>query len=198
MDIYMIRHGMTKGNQEHRYVGSTEEELLPEAKRQLRKKKLPPVERVYASPRKRCLESAALLYPEQEPIVVEALAECDFGEFEYCNYEELNGNPDYQRFIDSEGRSGFPGGEDREQFQSRCLCGFQEILQKEAAHRAEDGAGIALVVHGGTIMAILDALANPHREYYSWQVKNGQGYAASLVWEADGSSCSLERVWLIE
>ena len=31
MRIYLIRHGVTKGNLEHRYVGSTEEVLLPEA-----------------------------------------------------------------------------------------------------------------------------------------------------------------------
>ena len=28
--IVLIRHGMTQGNQEHRYVGTTEEGLLPE------------------------------------------------------------------------------------------------------------------------------------------------------------------------
>lgn len=31
MRVYLIRHGVTKGNLEHRYVGSTEEVLLPEA-----------------------------------------------------------------------------------------------------------------------------------------------------------------------
>ena len=28
--IVLIRHGMTQGNQEHRYVGTTDEGLLPE------------------------------------------------------------------------------------------------------------------------------------------------------------------------
>lgn len=38
---------------------------------------------------------------------VEDFQEMDFGEFEYRNYQELAGNPDYQRFIDSGGRQDF-------------------------------------------------------------------------------------------
>ena len=35
---------------------------------------------------------------------------------------------------------------------------------------------VALIVHGGTIMAILDKYSSPHEDFYNWQVKNGQGY----------------------
>ena len=35
MKLWLIRHGMTKGNQEHRYVGTTDEDLLPEEKERL-------------------------------------------------------------------------------------------------------------------------------------------------------------------
>ena len=38
MKLWLIRHGMTKGNQEHRYVGATDEGLLPEEKERLRAK----------------------------------------------------------------------------------------------------------------------------------------------------------------
>lgn len=34
--IVLIRHGMTQGNQEHRYVGTTDEGLLPESVEDLR------------------------------------------------------------------------------------------------------------------------------------------------------------------
>lgn len=196
MKIYFIRHGMTKGNREHRYVGSTEEELLPEAEEELALKRLPSVGRLYSSPRKRCLQSAAILYPKQTPVIIEELAECDFGIFEYRNYEELNGNPDYQRFIDTMGKCGFPDGEDREVFQKRCLQGFQKILFRE--RKLADGQDIALVVHGGTIMAILDVLAEPHRDYYDWQVKNGEGYVAEVVWGDEKQISSLARVEVIK
>lgn len=34
--IVLIRHGMTQGNQEHRYVGTTDEGMLPESVEELR------------------------------------------------------------------------------------------------------------------------------------------------------------------
>lgn len=184
MKIYMIRHGMTKGNQEHRYVGRTDESLLPEAAAVLKERNLPPIERLYTSPRKRCLETASILYPKNQAVVVEDFAECDFGEFEYHNYKELNGNKEYQRFIDSMGKSGFPGGEDRDTFQRRCMRGFYEMMAWERQHGKEEDE-IALVVHGGTIMSILDACSVPHRDYYDWQVKNGEGFEAEVCWEED-------------
>lgn len=214
MKIYLIRHGETKGNRERRYVGRTDEGLLPEGIQALKEKKMPQVERVYASPLRRCRQTAQILFPKQEPVLIEDLRECDFGEFEYKNYAELNGNLDYQRFIDTMGGSGFPGGESMKNFQERCVRGFYEVMRREAARqeepkpdglrqeepkpdepgqeeqrrqtRAEEGADIAFVVHGGTIMAILDRFADPHRDYYEWQAKNGCGYAATVSWKADG------------
>jgi len=171
----MIRHGATKGNLEHRYVGSTDEELLPEARVLLEGYEMPPADILCVSPLKRCLQTAEILYPGSPLIVVEEFRECDFGEFEYRNYQELNGNPDYRRFIDSEGRSGFPGGEDRDTFQKRCVEGFVRILQG-----IPDSAAVALVVHGGTIMALLDALADSAKTYYDWQIGNGEGFAMQV------------------
>ncbi|RKI37161.1 histidine phosphatase family protein [bacterium D16-51] len=210
MKVYMIRHGATKGNKEHRYVGVTDEPLLQESKQLLEKKQMPPVARVYASPRKRCLETAAILYPGCRPIIKESLAECDFGEFEYCNYEELNGNPYYQEFIDSMGRSGFPQGEDRDSFQKRVVKVFSEIIEEEKQYQNED---IAFVVHGGTIMAVLDFYygiygrqaenccqddhgreMNGGAEFYKWQVKNGEGYMFYVIWEKERDGFLLENL----
>ena len=84
----------------------------------------PAAELVYVSPMKRCRETASLIYPtltqREEPL----LRECDFGDFENKNYLELNGNPDYQAWVDSGGTLPFPGGESREAFQERCREGF--------------------------------------------------------------------------
>lgn len=187
MKLYMIRHGATKGNREKRYVGSTDESLLEDAAAKLRGKKLPPVEEVYVSPLKRCRETAAILYPAHRQIVVEDFRECDFGAFEYKNYEELNGDPDYQRFIDSMGRTAFPGGEDRNAFQKRCVAAFQSILAKK---RNRD---IALVVHGGTIMALLDWYSHPHQDYFSWQTGNGSGFVTEVEWDRETGDIRLTK-----
>lgn len=205
MRIYLIRHGMTAGNREHRYVGSTDEKLLEDAKESLREKQLEwsflqEVDQVCVSPMLRCVQTAELLFPGREFVHVSDFRECDFGRFEYKDYEELNGDADYQRFIDTMGRSGFPEGESRESFQKRCVQGFYDVMdgiwnEKRIDKEWQDGeisainrkmkdSSLALVVHGGTIMAILDALAVPHRDYYDWQIGNGEGFVAEeLLWE---------------
>lgn len=187
MQLLLIRHGATKGNREGRYVGSTDEELLGEAVVKLQKQRnrnhvlLSQVEMVAVSPMKRCRHTADLLFPGVRQLVVEAFRECNFGEFEYRNFQELNGNPAYQRFIDTFGKSGFPGGEDRETFQRRCVAGFEKIMPQLENLAGGRNNPIALVVHGGTIMALLDWYSSPHEDYYDWQADNGMGYLAEVV-----------------
>lgn len=169
MRIDWIRHGEVPGNREGRYVGVTEESLTPEGVRAARALHPAQPEMVFTSPRLRCRETAELLYPGVEALVIDELSECDFGAFEYRNYRELQGNPAYQAWIDSGGRIAFPGGEDRAQFQERCLAGFRRVVEILTEHGASHAA---LVVHGGTIMAVLDRLSCPHRDYYEWQCGN--------------------------
>ena len=76
LKLYMIRHGKTYGNTQGRYIGTTDEPLLPEEAADLKKYDLGSVDRVYASPRKRCRETAEILYPGQEITLVEEFAEC--------------------------------------------------------------------------------------------------------------------------
>ena len=167
----LIRHGLTRGNLEGRYIGCrTDEGLCPEGIEALKKKTFPPVGRVYASPMKRCLETAAILYPGIPAEIVPAFRECDFGVFENHNYAELNGRADYQAWIDSGGEMPFPGGESRKEFSLRCLNAFEELRERETK---EDRA---LIVHGGTVMAIMEAFARPSAGYYDFQIKNGQGW----------------------
>lgn len=176
MKVYLIRHGMTKGNKEGRYVGHTDEELSKEGKDKLTTPfpySSPQI--IYASPLKRCLMTAEILYPNVPIRMTEDLKECDFGEFEYKNYSELNGNPDYQRFIDEGGECGFPGGEDKSTFCRRICKAFVEVMEEAVRKNYEE---IAFVVHGGTIMAILETFGIPKSSYYSWQVSNGKGFLA--------------------
>lgn len=205
--IYMIRHGATKGNLEKRYVGSTDEELLPESVEALEnmRGKIPPAKQVYISPMKRCRQTAQQLYPGISPRVIEDFRECEFGEFEYCNYTELNGHPAYQKFIDTMGRSGFPGGENRSQFQHRCVNAFRKLVSQwhqdgmksailRDAQNSRNDISAAFVVHGGTIMALLDAFSLPHRDYYDWQTGNGKGYAMELGGDVSSGRIVLENI----
>lgn len=200
MQLLLIRHGATKGNREGRYVGSTDEELLDEEVVKLQKQRdrnhtlLSQVEMVAVSPMKRCRQTADLLFPGVRQLVVEAFRECNFGEFEYRNYRELNGNPAYQRFIDTLGKSGFPGGEDRETFQKRCVAGFEKIMPELENMAGGRNNTIALSVHGGTIMALLDWYSSPHGDYYDWQTDNGMGYLTGVVRNPESGSWELVEI----
>lgn len=191
IDFYIIRHGMTPANEEHRYLGRTDESLSQQGIRQLRAavwSTLVSPEFVLVSPMRRCRESAKLLFVNVPMLVIPEWREMDFGEFEGKNYEELNGNPRYQSWIDSGGRTAFPGGESRDEFAERVVAGMEKAVgylhnQLEQKACARCGAGgsmcVAAVVHGGTIMALLDHYGEG--DYYDYQVTNGKGFRCHLT-----------------
>lgn len=184
MRVYLIRHSMTKGNKEKRYIGTTDESLCLEGIQLLEERKgmYPEVTYVYVSPMKRCVQTAEIIYPKMMKAGAyscnEKLRECDFGLFENHNYIELSGCPEYQAWIDSGGKLPFPEGESREAFIRRTLEGFREVVRDAQAHDRET---IAVVAHGGTIMSIMERYAvkedgTPAGSYYDYQIKNGEGY----------------------
>ena len=81
MLIYLIRHGATRYNEEHRYQGLTDVPLSPAGRAALRQADFSP-EVVYVSPLSRARETAAILFPTAEQIVVPGFREMDFGVFE--------------------------------------------------------------------------------------------------------------------
>lgn len=182
MEIVLIRHGKTPGNLRGAYVGRTDEPLCEEGKAALSGRELPSVELVFSSPMKRCVETAALLYPGQTPMVIDELKECDFGRFEMYTWQELSGDPEYKAWIDSGGMAPFPEGESHETFEKRCCEGFSEVYRlckEKGCQRA------AIVAHGGTIMALLDAWSEPHKDYFDWQIKNGEYLIVNCIENRD-------------
>ncbi len=181
MELYFVRHGKTAGNRDGRYVGRTDEPLLPESLEYLAGTRMPAVELVVSSPMLRCRQTAQALYPDVPLRIEEDLREMDFGAFEYKNYAELNGNPAYQAFIDSGGTYDFPGGEPVRAFKERCRRGFLRAVWEAETIGIR---AMALCVHGGTIMAILEAFGEPQRGYFDWQIKNGECIQGQ--WTGDG------------
>lgn len=177
MRLYLIRHGMTFGNTLGRYIGTTDEPLTEDGRAALEQLSYPGTELLFTSPLLRCRETAEILFPEMEPEIVKGFAECDFGAFENKNYKELDGNGDYQRWIDSNGTLPFPGGESPEAFRKRCVEAFDAVMD---ICRKKKAGSAACVVHGGTIMSILAEYAVPGEEFYHWQVRNGEGYVCTV------------------
>lgn len=166
MKVLMIRHGFTKSNLEKRYLGKKDESLCNDGVLALNSLSYPKIGMLYVSPLARCRQTAELLFPWREKIICKELQECDFGDFEGKNFEELNGDPAYQGWIESGGRSCFPNGENPKHFRERCVYAFENLLM---AHQE-----FTIVAHGGTLMAIMEHVAGSC--FYNWGVENGRGY----------------------
>ena len=181
--ITWIRHGMTRANEEHRYLGKTDEPLSEKGIRFLQEKKKKSFfnapEFLYASPMKRCVQTAEILF-RRKPVLIPEWKEMDFGQFEGKNYEELKDNPDYQKWIDSNGTLPFPNGESQESFRKRSTTGFKRCIEQCLKEEINE---VAFVVHGGTIMSVLSSLATKEKDYFCWQVKNAEGFLVEVTKE---------------
>lgn len=178
----LLRHGKTLGNSQGRYIGYTDESLSDEGIKEIIESSKsisfkPSL--VYTSGMKRCRETMNLIWPEVECREIEELREIDFGLFEGKNYRDLQGNPDYQSWIDSNGELPFPRGESREAFIERVMKGFSKALEECKKDSEGTKTNIGLIVHGGTIMAIMSSLFSGN--YFDYQVKNGRGY--EVTWD---------------
>lgn len=197
LEVLLLRHGQTQGNLEKRYIGKTDEPLLMEdteriqkvssLQKRLKQENLVRPQKLFVSPMLRCRQTAELLFPGQEQVVIDKLREMDFGRFEAKNYMELSADPAYQAWIDSGGRLPFPEGEDRECFIKRTMEGFRQMTEQAWQ---ENCGQIAAVVHGGSIMAILSGLLQD--DYYAYQVPNLAGYA--FCYEGAGKIQAVRRI----
>ena len=191
--LLLLRHGETQGNREHRYLGRTDEPLCASGIETLlsyqEQNRYPAVQYLFVSPMKRCLETAEILYPGLCPVVVSEWREMDFGRFEYQNYEDLKNDIQYQAWIDSGGELDFPEGESREDFILRCELGFSrmcETLRRMTAETMEKTVSVGVIVHGGTIMALLSSYGR--KSYFDCQRATGRGYLCRMKgWKKDAS-----------
>lgn len=172
MRIILIRHFMTKGNLDKRYIGRSDEPLLEnEARKRI---DYPAAELIFSSPMKRCVQTARIIYGQECDLKInDSLIETDFGNFEGKNYEELKDDPEYRKFIDSSGSGQFPNGESAENFRKRCCEGFLQIIDETGKQKV---LGAAIICHGGTIMSIMAKFDSEKKDFYSYMVKNGCGY----------------------
>ncbi|MCR5719609.1 MAG: histidine phosphatase family protein [Lachnospiraceae bacterium] len=178
--IILIRHGKTKGNLLHKYIGQkSDESLCSEGIEEIKNQKAlirsyftkEPV--IISSPLKRCRETASLLFDKEPDGILDELKEIDFGVFEGKDYKELSGKDYYQKWIDSNGRTPIPMGEDRESFTERSYNGFLKALLY-----SQGDTHVCIICHGGNIMSVMMKLTG--RDYYDFHVKNLEGYVLEI------------------
>ncbi|MCR5283578.1 MAG: histidine phosphatase family protein [Lachnospiraceae bacterium] len=185
--VYLIRHGQTRGNAEKRFIGRrTDDPLSEEGKLAAQDEKQRWTEalskgplRVCVSPMQRAKQTAHILFADAEAAQIEELSEMDFGIFEGKNHQELDGNEVYQKWIDQGGMEPIPEGEGLVLFQKRSWKGFCKALGDPKSEEQ-----VAIVCHGGTIMAVMSKLTG--QVYYTFMTENLGGYRLELELDDEG------------
>ena len=191
--IHFIRHGLTDGNFEGRYIGVTDIPLSEDGADELeairQKGMLPETDLVFSSPLKRCVESCRILFPDREPVIIDEMREFDFGEFEGKSARELDGKPEYIAW--TSGRACPPGGEESGDFVKRLAVGLNKMVRQ----MMNDGIYEATaVMHGGVIMTLFASCALPQHKAVEWSSPVGSGYTALITPSLYGRSGVIEIV----
>ena len=193
MQILLLRHGKTEGNLSHKYIGRTDQSLCREGIAELRRQGIiGNIDTVYVSPLRRTAETAAILFPQAKPVVIEAFREMDFGDFEGRSPDEMADDPLYRGWVDTQCLDACPNGESMEEY-SRIVCAQFEKLVADALFHGKDR--LAIVAHGGTIMAIMGRYSRDNAPFYQWCPKNGSGWQANLdthYWQQNKKFFSFE------
>jgi alpha-ribazole phosphatase len=193
--ITLFRHGLTIANERKTYLGWSDSPLSMEGKKQLSPLENHP-ELVFSSDLKRCIDTAAILFPEKQAIRKKELREIHFGNWEGKTYEQLKEDSDYQNWISQPFAVTPPGGESFVEFADRIESGWEtikEVMMASGAKRA------AIVTHGGVIRYFLMKYAPVEKEFWEWSIPHGTGWEMTFK-EDDfrrGRRCILLREVLI-
>ena len=175
--IYLFRHGITKGNLNAQYIGRTDYPLTMDSISRLRKIKAteqyPEVDAVFTSPLRRAVESAKIMFPQNEPIVINDFTEYSFGEFEERTAEELKDNSDFLEWLRGDMNARPPFGESNAEFMHRVCAAFEKVVDGLIKTGTETSA---IVCHAGVLMTILACYGLPEAPMAHWQMDAGYGF----------------------
>lgn len=133
------------------------------------------LERVFVSPRRRAVQTAAAL--GGSPIVDDRLRELDFGELEGRTYDEIERERPtfFRRWMETPTRVRFPGGESYAELRDRVGAVVDDVVA------GQPGRIVAVVSHGGVIRAALAVvLGLPDERAFAMDV--GYGRISVVDW----------------
>ncbi|MGN0533396.1 MAG: histidine phosphatase family protein [Eubacterium sp.] len=175
--IYMFRHGLTKGNLNAQYIGHTDLPLTTDSISSLRSIKAhhhyPKVDAVFSSPLKRCKDSASIMFPDNNILVIDDFIEYNFGEFEGLTAEDLKDNEDFKVWLRGDFNTAAPFGESNGQFAHRVCAAFEKVVEGCLKTGTET---VAIVGHAGVLMTILACYGVPEAPMAHWQMDAGYGF----------------------
>lgn len=187
--IHFIRHGAISETLAGRYIGTTNPSLSDRGKADIRRLDAecdyPYAAAIFSSPLRRCTETARLIYPNLEPLVIDQLSECNFGEWENHTAAELKGDPDFERWLAGDNSIKPPRGESNADFTRRICLVFENIVNGLIKTGTTDAV---IVTHGGVIMTLLSVYGLPQAKPFDWVCDNGYGYSlriTPMLWQRD-------------
>ena len=196
--IHFIRHGAVSPTLKGKYIGTTDVPLSDKGKAALRKLDAtldyPYATVVFTSPLKRCTQSARILYPNLEPLVIDHLSECNFGEWENKSAEDLRGNEDFAKWLAGDPAVKPPRGESNADFTRRVCLIFENIVDGLIKTGTTDAV---IVTHGGVIMTLLAVYGLPQAKPFDWACDNGYGYSlriTPMLWQRDKVAEVFDRI----
>ena len=190
MQATLIRHSQIPANVDRRYVGRTDQDLTEAGRELAAATEVPEADKVYVSPYKRCVQTASIMYPNQELIVVDGLKEMDFGIFENRTADEMFDFKPYRDWVDSMCLDPIPEGESMAEFDARVDQAFRQIVSE-----CSDGDNVSLVVHGGTIMSIMGLYNDEGLQYFDYNLHNCEYFICDVQREPE---ISLHRIGGVE
>lgn len=196
--IHFIRHGAISPTLKGRYIGTTDAPLSPEGEAALKKldRELdyPYAQVVFTSPLKRCTATARILYPSIEPLVIDHLSECSFGEWENRSAEELRGDADFLKWLAGDPGVKPPRGESNADFTRRVCLIFENIVDGLIKTGTTDSV---IVTHGGVMTTLLAVYGIPQAKPFDWACDNGYGYSlriTPMLWQRDKVAEVFDRI----
>ncbi len=187
--IHFIRHGSVDETLSGKYIGTTDVSLSDKGKMSLKKFSndyfYPQPAVVFTSPLKRCIQTCNILFPNLKPLVIDALSECNFGEWEGKTADELSSDENFKKWLAGDNSVKPPRGESNNDFVRRICNMFESIVEGLMKTGTTE---CAIVTHGGVIMTLLAVYGLPQAKPFEWTMDNGFGYSlrvTPLLWQRD-------------
>lgn len=192
--LTFVRHGMTKENEEKRYIGFSDVPLLDQEVARLRNVSAAcSPDFVVTSDLWRCRQTCRLLFAETIPVYERsAWREINFGDWEGKTYAELKEVEEYRKWLDSPFTVAPPNGEHYREFQARIENALTETI---ALAKRRLASHVVIVTHGGPIRYVLERYAPMEKPFWEWTVPFGGGFTlVSERWEERARCISLSEV----
>jgi alpha-ribazole phosphatase len=182
VDLFLVRHLITDWNQEQKYLGHTDRDIIKSKLPRLSelKKELARIEfgQVYTSDLRRCRSTLAYLNIPGQVTIDSRLREIHFGDWEGKTYNDLKDEKVYQNWLDKWEDNPIPNGECANTFRAR-IDSFLDELFQQIGSGSMSNKQILLMTHGGVIRYLVSKYV-PSKSIWEVSVPHGQGIILTL------------------